>query len=186
VSGITTFFTGEPIDFNCGVTGFSTGIGGSMGCNSIGSTKKDKVTVNDPAYGPILQYYNPANITQPLNTQLLANNQPGMFGYMGRNFITAPGRNNWDITMLKNFELPWFKGEHSNLQFRWETYNTWNHPNFGGGGGPNGGGVETGCLGTTSFGDTCTGVNNGHQIGTVVSTFNNSYRIMQFGLKFSF
>jgi hypothetical protein len=185
VSGITTFFSGEPIDFNCGVTGFSTGIGGSMGCNSIGSTKVDKVTVNDPKFGPILQFYNPANITQPNASQLLANNEPGMFGYMGRNFITGPGRNNWDITLLKNFALPWFKGEKSNLQFRWETYNTWNHPNFQG--------VNNGCLGTTAkgapaFGAACTGVDNGRLLGTVDSTYNNgqSGRIMQFGLKFEF
>ncbi len=182
VSGITTFFSGEPITFNCGVSGFSTGIGGSMGCNPIGSTKIDKTTVNDPTFGPVLQWYNPANITQPNASQLLANNEPGMFGYMGRNFITGPGRNNWDITMMKNWSIPWFKGEKSTMQFRWETYNTWNHTQFGG---STNGGVNVGCIDTTPFGGACTG-NNGRQLGTVNSTWPNSNRIMQFGLKFIF
>jgi hypothetical protein len=181
VSGITTFFTGEPLDFNCGVAGFSTGIGGSMGCNSVGPVKIDKTTVDDPTFGPILSWYNPANITQPLNTQLLANGQPGMFGYMGRNFITGPGRNNWDITMLKNFSMPWFKGEKSSWQFRWETYNTWNHTQFGGSNGTDG--LNYGCLGTTTFGGACTG-NNGRQLGTVNGAWPN--RVMQFALKFIF
>jgi len=30
--------------------------------------------------------------------------------------------NNWDLAMLKNFSMPWFKGEHSSLQSRWETF----------------------------------------------------------------
>ena len=107
-----------------------------------------------------------------------------MFGYMGRNFITGPGRNNWDITLLKNFELPWFGGEHSTLQFRWETYNTWNHTQFGPVQNSGGSGVNTGCLGTTPFGGACTGVSGGHLLGTVNSAWDP--RIMQFGLKFIF
>jgi hypothetical protein len=192
VSGITSFFSGEPFDFNCGVTGFSTGIASNgtgstaVRCNSVGPVKIDKTTVNDPGYGPILSWYNPGNITQPLASQLLANNEPGMFGYQGRNFITGPGRNNWDITLMKNFELPWFKGEHSTLQFRWETYNTWNHTQFGPvqNGGSTASGVNNGCLGTTPFGGACTGVSGGHLLGTVNSAWDP--RIMQFGLKFIF
>jgi Tol biopolymer transport system component len=53
-----------------------------------------------------------------------------MFGYMGRNQLTGPGRNNWDMAPLKDFELPWFGTERSRLQFRWETFNTFNHPQW--------------------------------------------------------
>jgi hypothetical protein len=176
VSGITSFYSGEPIDFNCGVSGFSTGIGTAMGCNSVGPVKIDKTTVNDPTYGPTLSWYNPANITQPQASQLLANNEPGMFGYMGRNFLTGPGRNNWDISLLKNFEMPWFKGEKATWQFRWETYNTWNHTQFQY--------VNTGCQSATPFGGACTGSNNGQLLGTVNGAYDP--RIMQFGLKFIF
>ena len=55
-----------------------------------------------------------------------------MFGYMGRNMLRGPGRNNWDIALLKDFTAPWFKGEHSTVQFRWETFNTFNHTQWKG------------------------------------------------------
>jgi len=184
VSGITTFYSGQPITFNCGVSGFSTGIGTAMGCNSVGPVKIDKHTVNDPTYGPTVSWYNPANITQPQASQMLANNEPGMFGYMGRAFLTGPGRNNWDVTLLKNFELPWFGGEKSTIQFRWETYNTWNHTQWGPTGGNGASGVNTGCLSSTPFGGACTGSSGGQLLGTVNSAYDP--RIMQFGLKFIF
>jgi hypothetical protein len=45
----------------------------------------------------------------------------------------VPGNyNNWDLGLTKNFQLPWYNGEHSNLQFRWETFNTFNHPQWSG------------------------------------------------------
>ena len=49
-----------------------------------------------------------------------------MFGYMGRNVLTGPGRNNWDLALLKDFRAPWFNGEYSTFQFRLETFNTFN------------------------------------------------------------
>jgi hypothetical protein len=176
VSGITTFFSGEPLSWTCGVSGFSTGIGTAMACNTAGPVKIDKTTVNDPTYGPVLGWYNPANVTQPNASQLLANNEPGMFGYMDRNLLTGPGRNNWDMSLLKNFDMPWFKGEKATWQFRFETYNTWNHTQFQG--------VNTGCLSSTTFGGACTGSDNGRLLGTVNSAW--SPRVMQFGLKFIF
>jgi hypothetical protein len=43
--------------------------------------------------------------------------------------VRGPGRNNWDITVFKNFPV---KGEASGLQFRWEFYNIFNHTQFSG------------------------------------------------------
>jgi hypothetical protein len=116
-----------------------------------------------------------------------------MFGTMGRNVLTGPGRNNWDLAILKNFELPWFKGEHSTIQFRFETFNTWNHPQFQG--------ISAGCDGsdnpdgTKAFGRSCINqiltdpvsgdskrVNGGN--GQVTSAWDP--RIIQLGLKFIF
>jgi hypothetical protein len=51
-----------------------------------------------------------------------------MFGYIGRNILTGPGRNNWDIALMKNIATPWFGPEKGNIQFRLETFNTFNHP----------------------------------------------------------
>lgn len=181
VSGITSFFTGEPIDFGCGFQNLSTGVGGGVRCNSVAPVKVNKTTVNTPGFGPMVSWYNASNIVQPQASQLLANNQPGMFGYMGRNFLTGPGRNNTDFALLKNFNLPWFRGEHSTMQFRWETYNTFNHPQWNG--------IEGGCNNSSSGpGRTCTGLNTNSGDGRTYGTVNSAWapRIMQLGLKLIF
>jgi len=172
ISGITSLFTGQPVDFGCGRDGYGTGIGGSVRCNALGKLEINKGVVNDPEYGPTPTWYDPAVVGQITYDQLWANSQPGMFGTMGRNPLTGPGRNNWDLALLKNIELPWFKGEHSTVQFRWETFNTWNHPQWKW--------VSAGCSGTTDFGQPCTTGN----LGQVTGAWDP--RIIQLGLKFIF
>jgi len=104
---------------------------------------------------------------------------------MGRNALTGPGRNNWDMALLKDFELPWFGPEHSALQFRWETFNSFNHPQWGGyGSGPNGAPINAGCSGLTPPGAPCGDVENNLRNGQVNTAWPS--RIMQFGLKFIF
>lgn len=78
-------------------------------------------------------WFNPNMMTQPQLSQLCANNQPGMFGYLGRNVLTGPGRANWDLSLLKNFTLPWYGGEHSTLQFRIEAFSAFSAPQWTGG-----------------------------------------------------
>lgn len=189
VSGISSFFSGEPTDFGCGnvvdpVSGNSlqTGIGGAVRCNTVGPVKIQKGIDNNPQFGPVPTWYNPNLTTEPLASQLPANNEPGMFGYMGRNVLTGPGRNNWDLALLKNFSLPWFGSEHSNLEFRWETFNTFNHPQWKS--------VNTGCSGvvnndgTAAFGRPCGGQTYNLGNGEVSGAW--PPRIMQFALKLTF
>jgi hypothetical protein len=52
----------------------------------------------------------------------------GKFGTSGRNILRGPGFQNWDISLVKNFVLR----EKVNLQFRAESFNTFNHTNFTG------------------------------------------------------
>jgi hypothetical protein len=189
VSGISSFFSGEPTDFGCGnvvdpVSGNSlqTGIGGAVRCNTVGPVKIQKGVDNNPQFGPVPTWYNPNLTTEPLASQLPANNEPGMFGYMGRNVLTGPGRNNWDLALLKNFSLPWFGSERSNLEFRWETFNTFNHPQWKS--------VNTGCSGvvnndgTAAFGRPCGGQTYNLGNGEVSGAW--PPRIMQFALKLTF
>jgi hypothetical protein len=98
-----------------------------------------------------------------------------MFSWMGRNALTQPGVNDWDLALLKNFGMPWFKGEHSQLQFRWETFNTFNHTQFIG--------VSIGCGALTAPGAPCTGENN---IGNGEVSGSRSPRVMQLGMKLVF
>ena len=98
-----------------------------------------------------------------------------MFGYMARNPLIGPGRNNWDIALMKVFQMPWFNGEHSSLQFRWETFNTFNHTQWMG--------VQSGCNSGTPFGVAC---NDSHNLGNSEVTSAWNPRQMQLGLKFNF
>ena len=172
IGGISTFVSGPPLNFTCGINGLSTGIGGNVGCNALGPLVVNKGMLNDPNLGPTPGWFSPAIVGQPTLAQLVANNQPGMFGDMGKNTLVGPGRNNWDLALMKNFKLPWFSGENSTLQFRLETFNTFNHPQWQG--------VNTGCSGQTAPGAPCTG----DVMGEVNSAF--SPRILQLGLKFIF
>jgi hypothetical protein len=104
-----------------------------------------------------------------------------MFGYMGGNPLADPGRNNWDMALLKDFELPWFGPERSRLQFRWETFNTFNHPQWGSSGAS---GVNAGCNSLTPPGAPCGGSKFNRRNGQVNAAW--PARIMQFGLKFIF
>ncbi|MGD0228005.1 MAG: TonB-dependent receptor [Terriglobia bacterium] len=172
VSGITSFYTGEPVDFSCGVSGFATGIGGGVRCNTVGALKIQKGTVNDPQFGPVPTWFNPSVIAQPLASQLVANGEAGMFGYMGRNALTGPGRNNWDLALHKDFKLPWFRTENSTLQVRLDTFNSFNHPQWKY--------INAGCSSSITFGQPCTQVGNGEVSGAW------SPRNVELGMKFLF
>jgi len=61
--------------------------------------------------------YNPAAFAAP---------QGLTFGDEGRNFLTNPHRLNFDLTLLKNFRVT----EGSNMEFRLEAFNVFNHTQF--------------------------------------------------------
>lgn len=48
------------------------------------------------------------------------------FGDSGIGAIMGPGQHNWDISIIKNTKVT----EGTNIQFRAEFYNIWNHPQF--------------------------------------------------------
>lgn len=175
ISDITSFLSGPPMSINCGINGMSSGIGEAITCNSLGTLGVDKHVIDDPQFGPTPGWFNPANLGQPLVSQLASNGESGMFGYNGRNILQGPGRNDWDVALLKNFAMPWFSGERSSLQFRLETFNTFNHPQFQG--------INASCSGATAPGAPCNGANN---IGNGEVSSAWSPRIVQLALKLIF
>ncbi len=60
------------------------------------------------------------------NTSAFAFPAPGTFGNAGRNILDGPGYQNFNASLVKNTALT----EGVNLQFRVETFNFFNHPNF--------------------------------------------------------
>jgi hypothetical protein len=173
VSGIVSFMNGTPINFTCGVSGYSSAIGGAVRCNTVGAFGVQKGTVDDSEFGPTPTWFNPSTITQPLMSQLYSNNEPGMFGYMGYSSLRGPGVNDWDIALFKTLTVPWVHhGESSSLQIRLETFNTFNHPNWSG--------INAGCASTIGFGQPCTQLGNGE-----VSS-DHYPREIQLGMEFNF
>ncbi len=168
VSGITTFMTGTPLTITCGLAGLNSGVGGDVMCNTTGEQSGQSIVQHDE-YGPTVQWFNVNAFTQPELEQLYADSQPGMFGYGGRNTVIGPGRNNWDLSLFKNFSIT----ERANLQFRFETFNSFNHAQWRD--------VNTGCSDTVGPGEVCGTA--GH-FGEVTSAW--TPRIIQLGLKLTF
>ena len=52
----------------------------------------------------------------------------GTLGSTPKGFLRGPGINQWDISLFKNTRV----GDRVNLQFRLETFNTFNHVQFNG------------------------------------------------------
>jgi hypothetical protein len=73
------------------------------------------IHINDPRGGKT--YFDTSGFT-PENL--------GQLGNCRRRFFHGPGTNNWDIALLKNTKLT----ENSNLQFRAEWFNVFNHAQF--------------------------------------------------------
>jgi len=59
-------------------------------------------------------------------SQALASGTP-RFGNSGRNILTGPGIQEWDVSLIKRNQVT----EKLNLEFRAEFFNIFNHPNFG-------------------------------------------------------
>ncbi|MEO8594710.1 MAG: carboxypeptidase regulatory-like domain-containing protein [Candidatus Solibacter sp.] len=70
----------------------------------------------------------PHTLTQWFNTACMADVPKGELrpGNGPRNGIIGPGYQKWDLSLFKNFRF----GEKTNMQFRFETTNTFNHTNW--------------------------------------------------------
>jgi hypothetical protein len=75
--------------------------------------------ISDPNHGP----RTPA---EWFNTSALALPAPYAFGDAGRNIIIGPGLANLDLSLQKGWNIR----ENQTIQFRWDTFNALNHPNF--------------------------------------------------------
>jgi hypothetical protein len=127
LSGITVFQSGTPFSVING--GSSTGISvldNAGVANGTGAGSYPDVSGNPhqaapfggnnyQSIGPILG--NPAAFAAPEGLT---------FGNAGRNFMNNPSRLNFDVALLKHFKIT----EGSNLEFRVEAFNVFNHTQF--------------------------------------------------------
>jgi hypothetical protein len=86
------------------------------------SAYNQRANINGPANSgfdkSLSKWFNTGSFSQPL---------AGVFGSSGRNILRDPGINNFDIGLLKNFAVY----DRINLQIRAETFNTFNHAQYG-------------------------------------------------------
>ena len=111
VNGIVTFQRGFPITITAADAG---GLNDSFGTNRAD-------IVGDPYPSGFEK-----TVNAWFNTAAFAQPAPGRFGSIGRNTLRGPGINNMDLALFKNFEI----GKGSRLQFRFESFNTFNHTQF--------------------------------------------------------
>jgi len=119
LSGVSNFQTGAPLALNYSLT-YSADLTGGTG-NGLDTRT---VLVADPhAPAPAGQWFNVNAVKAPL---------PGYsvngIGNASKAPIYGPGLNDWDISLFKNFRLG--ANEARKLQFRFETYNTFNHTQY--------------------------------------------------------
>ena len=66
--------------------------------------------------------FNPAAFKRPTAT----GGEVDLFGNAGRNILIGPSFKSVDLSLIKNFRLT----EKAQVQFRAESFNVFNHPNF--------------------------------------------------------
>jgi hypothetical protein len=106
-AGISTITTGRPftVFMQNGVNN-----GATSWPNRIGSGRLDDPTVD--------LWYNPRDfVAPPANT----------YGDTGRGILYGPGHVNFDTSLSKRFTVL----GRSNVEFRWDAFNLFNHPGFG-------------------------------------------------------
>lgn len=127
ISGIMTFQSGTPFTIINGGGADGISVADNAGVANLAGAGSYPDVIADPrghapswvtgaqSVGPLL--FNPAAFAAP---------QGLTFGNAGRDFLNNPHRINFDMTLLKNFRI----SEGSDLEFRLEGFNVFNHTQF--------------------------------------------------------
>jgi len=108
-------------------SGFPFGPTSSQDFSNTGSvTARPDRTCSGVGHKTVSSWFDASCFTTTALAQALANGQP-RFGNSGRNVLDAPGLNNLDFSMMKDFQF----GERLKLEFRAEAYNVFNQAHFG-------------------------------------------------------
>ncbi len=131
-SGIITMESGAPLNL---------GVSGTTSASIIGNTGT-RPNVSGPISYPktVAQWFNPSVFSAPACLT-----GPDCYGNLGFDAIRGPGRDNFDLSLLKNFAFT----ERFRMEFRAEAFNAWNHTQFKGD--ANNGGIGT-SFGSSNFG----------------------------------
>jgi len=161
------FETGQP--FTIEDSSINANIGQSIRPNRIATgynyTGTGKRGVDYPWYTPSAFVATPACASQ-------TNCSPDPYGFLpfadgnsGRNILDSPGMQNINTSLLKNWAMN--ENGRKRVQFRWEVFNIFNHPNFQ--------------LPDRNFNETAAGY-----ISSTQASGSGGPRIMQFALRYEY
>jgi len=123
ISGITRFATGLPVTLASNGDNFLVDAQNN-GINSV------SIDLPNVVAGNLEINHNPRNGQPYFNTALFSPNSLGTQGNAARRPFYGPGINNFDIALHKVTKLT----ENKSLEFRFETFNSFNHAQFDGSG----------------------------------------------------
>ena len=127
VSGIVQMMSGAPLNIT---TNGSVG-GVNSVCNVIPNCSNRPDLVSAVSY--------PHTVNQWFSTSAFAAPTSGTWGNLPANYLRGPGRDNWNMSLFKAFVISESRG--SQIQFRADAFNIWNHTQFRGD--IDGGGIST-------------------------------------------
>jgi hypothetical protein len=110
LSGISRFWSGLPLTITSNGNPGTTG--GGVRADYIGGDIYPDEKIR-------LEWFNPLAFARPAD---------GTLGSTPKGFVRGPGINQWDISLFKNSRV----GDRVNVQFRLETFNTFNTEQFNG------------------------------------------------------
>jgi len=150
VSGIVTIESGLPINIT---------LNGGQGGNGVGGNNRPDLVGKVSYPHTQAQWFNPGSAS----SAVFAAPTLGAWGNLGYDALRGPGRDNWNLSLFKNFVINEARG--SQFELRFETFNTFNH---------------------TQWQNVSTGFDPGYNnnFGQVTSAFPG--RIIQLGGKLSF
>ncbi len=134
ISGISIFQSGTPfsvIDSGAGTAFLGSGLTTTLGAAlAPGATIVSGVTHGD-IHQRLNGYLNLSNFTTapllyPGQCAVDPNFCVTNFGDLGRNIYRGPFQQDWDFSLIKNFNIT----ERQTLRFTTDFFNIWNHPNF--------------------------------------------------------
>ncbi len=158
VAGISTFETGAPLNIT---------LGGNQGSNGVQNGTNHPNLSGGASYPKTItsagnEWFAPTGFTAPA---------VGAWGTLPHNSLRGPGRDEWNLALHKVFQFT----EHSNFEFRAESFNVWNHTQWKAD--IQNGGIGTNCGWSSGA---CTGGN----FGVITSTWDP--RVFQLAGKLTF
>jgi hypothetical protein len=167
LSGTSSVQSGPPITIEASTALINQALGESLRPNRIGSGTDVSGTGRRGVDYP---WFNPGDFINVPNCASRKDCSPDPYGFLpfvpgnsGRNILNGPGSVYTNLSLIKNWSLR----ERKRIQFRYEVFNIFNHPNF--------------LLPNRFFNETSGGIINGVQ-----ASGGGGPRIMQFALRHEF